>query len=384
MKKAKFQLARLLGGPHGSLWSSVLSVILTLLTAGVLLVILGKNPFTAFWSFLQGCGFAPKANYGSGNGMLTDLSDFFNYLAPMLLASLAFIVAFKAGLFNIGISGQMLMSGFLATILIAYNRELPSLVSRPLILLLGAAVGCVLGAMIGFLKYRFNIHEVVSTIMINYIISYLTGFFINNNYTDMLTRTSRACPADARLTLTKVQIGGVNCMVPLGVIVAVLMVIVVWFVFSRTTFGFELRAVGRNMHCARYIGVSVGRRIVMAMALSGLLAGLAGVTYYLGYTNTMIPKTLSGMGYDSISVALLGNASPVGAVFAAVIVSLFQQGANYMSSTVGVSREIASLITGILLLYASCGTYMRMTAGRFLQRGITGENRQDAEGGNKP
>jgi simple sugar transport system permease protein len=109
------------------------------------------------------------------------------------------------------------------------------------------------------------------------------------------------------------------------------------------------------------------------MALSGVLAGLAGVTYYLGYTNTIIPKTLSNMGYDSISVALLGNASPIGAVFAAIIVSIFQQGSNYMSSTVGVAREIASLITGILLLYASCGTYFRMVSDRYLHRDDPGD-----------
>ena len=379
MKRARRQLARLLSGPHGALWVSVLSVLLTLLTAGLLLLLMGKNPLTAFYSFLQGCGFAPKAKYGGGSGMLTDLSDFLNYLTPMLLASLAFIVAFKAGLFNIGIAGQMLASGFLATVLVAYNKQLSSFASRPLILLTGIVAGGLLGALIGFLKYRFNIHEVVSTIMINYIISYLTGFFINNSYVDMITRNSRPCPASARLTLTKVQIGGVNCMVPLGLIVAALAVIVVWFVFSRTTFGFELRAVGMNAQCARYFGVSVGRRIVMAMALSGVLAGLAGVTYYLGYTNTIIPKTLAGMGYDSISVALLGNASPIGAVFAAIIVSIFQQGSNYMSSTVGVAKEIASLVTGILLLYASCGAYIRMVSDRLLQRDDHGDAAKEQE-----
>jgi len=379
MKRIQLSLARLMSGRHGALWVSVLSVLLTLLTAGLLLLLMRKNPFTAFYSFLQGCGFAPKAKYGGGNGMLTDLSDFLNYLTPMLLASLAFIAAFKAGLFNIGIAGQMLASGFLATILVAYNKQLPSIVSRPLILVVGMIAGGLLGALIGFLKYRFNIHEVVSTIMINYIISYLTGFFINSSYVDMMTRSSRACPADARLTLTKVQIGGVKCFVPLGLIVAVLAVIAIWFVFSRTTFGFELRAVGMNARCARYSGVSVNSRIVSAMALSGVLAGLAGVTYYLGYTNTILPKTLTGMGYDSISVALLGNASPVGAVFAAIIISLFQQGSNYMSSTVGVPREIASLITGILLLYASCGTYIRTISDRFLHRNDHGEAANDNE-----
>jgi simple sugar transport system permease protein len=165
----------------------------------------------------------------------------------------------------------------------------------------------------------------------------------------------------------------VKCKVPLGIVLAVVMAFAVQFIFDRTAFGFELKAVGLNRKCARYIGVGVGKSIVISMALSGVLAGLAGVTYYLGYTNTIIPKTLVGMGYDSISVALLGNSSPVGSIFAAFIVTIFQQGANYMSSMVGVAKEIASLITGILLLYASCGGYMQMVAHSTLQKEIDEE-----------
>lgn len=361
-------LSRRLEGPHGSLWASILAILLTLITASALLLIMGKNPLIAFQSFLQGCGMLPKAKYGGGSGMLSDLFDFLNYLAPLLLASLAFIAAFKAGLFNIGISGQMLIAGFLATALVGYNKSLSAGLAKPLVIIIGIIAGGLVGALVGFLKYRFNIHEVVSTIMINYIISYMTGFFINNNYVDMMTRTSRVCTPEARLTWTKVPIGGVNCKVSLGIVIAIVMAFLVQFLFDKTTFGFELKSVGLNPKCAKYFGVKVGKSIVFSMAISGALAGLAGVTYYLGYTNTIIPKTLAGMGYDSISVALLGNASPVGSILASIIVSIFQQGANYMSSRVGVAKEIASLITGILLLYASCGNYMKMLAHQTLQR----------------
>lgn len=361
-------LAKRLSGRHSSLWASFLAIILTLITASALLLIMGKNPLVAFQSFLQGCGFLPKANYGGGSGMLSDLFDFLNYLAPLMLAALAFIAGFKTGLFNIGISGQMLISGFLATVLVGYNKGLSAVVAKPLVILIGILAGGLVGALVGFLKFRFNIHEVVSTIMINYIISYLTGFFINNNFVNIMTRTSNVCSPASRLTWTNVQIGGVNCKVPLGIVIAVLIAFVVKFLFDKTSFGFELKAVGLNAQCAKYFGVGVGKSIVFSMAISGALAGLAGVTYYLGYTNTIIPKTLVGMGYDSISVALLGNSSPIGAIFASVIVCIFQQGANYMSSRVGVAKEIASLITGIMLLYASCGNYMKMIANSYLRK----------------
>ncbi|MBQ3406591.1 MAG: ABC transporter permease [Lachnospiraceae bacterium] len=362
-------LAKVLGHEK---WNSVtvpiFTIILTLIVSSIFLLILGKNPLTAFYSFLAGNGFAAKASYGAGNGMLSDFFAFLNIMAPMLLAALAFIFAYRCGLFNIGIAGQMLMSGFMATILVGYNKALPAAVAKPLVIIVGLVVGGLLGAFVGFLKYRFNIHEVVSTIMINYIISFLTGFFINSRYVDSITRSSKICSSAARLTCTKVLIGGYYCNVPLGIVVALIMVFVVKFIFDRTVFGFDLRAVGSNRNAATYAGINVGKSIIMSMMLSGCLAGLAGVTYYLGYTNTIIPKTLAGMGYDAIATALLGNNTPVGAIFASVLITIFQNGANYMSSTLGVAKEIASVITGILLLFSACSGFFRYLSKNKLNR----------------
>jgi len=362
-------LAKVLGHEK---WNSVtvpiFTIILTLIVSSIFLLILGKNPLTAFYSFLAGNGFAAKASYGAGNGMLSDFFAFLNIMAPMLLAALAFIFAYRCGLFNIGIAGQMLMSGFMATILVGYNKALTAAVAKPLVIIVGLVVGGLLGAFVGFLKYRFNIHEVVSTIMINYIISFLTGFFINSRYVDSITRSSKICSSAARLTWTKVLIGGYYCNVPLGIVVALIMVFVVKFIFDRTVFGFDLRAVGSNRNAATYAGINVGKSIIMSMMLSGCLAGLAGVTYYLGYTNTIIPKTLAGMGYDAIATALLGNNTPVGAIFASVLITIFQNGANYMSSTLGVAKEIASVITGILLLFSACSGFFRYLSKNKLNR----------------
>ena len=368
MKKKNLFLSRRLTGRYASLWVSVLAVLMMFATAGILLLAIGKNPLDALRSFLQGCGILAKENYGGGSGQLTGLLDFLSFLAPMILASLSFITAFKAGLFNIGISGQMLLSGFVATVLVGYNKDLSATVARPAVLLIGLLVGGLTGVLVGFLKYRFNIHEVVSTIMINYIISYLTGFIINSNYVDMMTRNSKVCSPASRLTLTNVMIGDLKCKIPLALIAAILVALLVSFLFRKTVLGFEIKAVGQNRRCSEYAGIKVSRTILLSMGLSGAIAGLAGVAYYLGYTNSIVPKSLPGMGYDSISVALLGNSAPIGSIFAAVIVSIFQQGANYMSSSVGVAKEIASLITGILLLFAACGNYMRYRAERKMQQ----------------
>ena len=351
----------------GGIAVPMLAIVLALITASVLLVIMGKNPVTAFMSFLQGSGILPKAEYGGGQGQLTDLFTTMNTLAPMLLASLSFIIGFKAGLFNIGIAGQMLLSGFTATVIVGYSG-LGSFIAKPLVAVVGIITGGLVGALIGWLKYRFNIHDVVASVMINYVISYGTGFFINSYYANMLTRSMQICSDASRLTLMNVQLAGVKCNIPLGIVLAFVAAFLVKFIFDKTVFGFELKAVGKNATCAKYSGINVGRRFIFSMTFSGMLAGLAGVVYFLGTYNTILPKTLPGMGYDAIAVAMLGNASPVGSIFAAILISIFQCGSNYMSSNLGVAKEISDLITGILLMFSACGGYFQYVAQRRVSR----------------
>ena len=371
MKKNELKKSRLAALLTHEKWGGIavpmLAIVLALITASILLIVMGKNPLVAFLSFLQGSGIVPKAKYGGGQGILTDLFNMLNTFAPMLLASLAFIIGFKAGLFNIGIAGQMLISGFTATVIVGYSG-LNAFIAKPLVAVIGILTGGLVGALIGWLKYKFNIHEVVASVMINYIISYGTGFFINTYYANMLTRSMQICSPESRLTLMNVQIGGMKCNVPLGMVLAVIAAFVVKFIFDKTVFGFELKAVGNNSTCAKYTGINVGSRFIFSMAFSGMLAGLAGVVYFLGTYNTILPKTLPGMGYDAIAVAMLGNGSPVGAIFAAALISIFQCGSNYMSSNLGVAKEISDLITGILLMFSACGGYFQYVAQRRVSR----------------
>jgi simple sugar transport system permease protein len=344
------------------------SVLLSFVAASLLLVCLGKHPAAVFAAFLRGSGFIPRPSYAGGQNMFTDFLSFLGILAPLLLGSLGFIVAMKAGMFNIGIAGQMMAAGFIATVFVGYSA-LPAWIARPLVVLVGAATGGLLGALIGFFKYRFNIHEVVSTIMCNYILIYITGFYINTYYVDIHTRNSLICSDASRLTITGLTMGRLRLTLPLGILIAVVAVVIIRFLLERTTFGFELKAVGLNRHAALYAGIREGRCMVLGMAVSGLLAGLAGVTYYMGYFNTIVPKALASLGYDAIAVALLGNAGPVASVFASVLVTIFQKGSVYMSSIAGVPKEIALVITGILLLFSACGTYIRYLAQGELEKG---------------
>ncbi len=342
----------------------VFTILLSLIFGILVIALLGKNPLQAYYNLLQGSGLAPKASYAGHKGMITDFTSLLNALTPMLFAALAVLIALKAGLFNIGVSGQMLAAGFTATVLIGYS-DLPAVVAKPLVVLIGFLIGALAGGLVGFLKHRFNINEVVSTIMFNYIFQYVISFLINTFYVDPVSRQSANVKQAGRLTLVDVVVGDYKMDIPLGILVAVVGIAVTAFILYRTTLGFEIKAVGNSIRAAEYAGIRVGRTRVMAMMLSGGFAGLAGVTYYLGYFASIQPKVLVSTGYDAIAVALLGNSSPIGIIFSSFLITVISKGSTYMSSTSGVQAEIASAITGIILLFSACGAYVQYKVNRW-------------------
>lgn len=373
----KKALLRVLGDEKRQAVTIPLAAILLSLIAGALVIGLlgGVNPLEAYINLLKGCGLLPKESYAGYKSILTDFASFLNAWTPMLLAALAVAVAMKAGLFNIGVSGQMLIGGFIASITVGYS-ELPAPVAMPLVVLVGLITGAAVGGLIGFLKHRFNINEVVSSIMINYIGQYVIAFLINTFFVNPTSRQSTAVGKNARLTLMDTLVGDLKIDIPLGVILAVVCVLVIKFLLDRTSFGYEIKAVGASRTAAKYAGINVGRKMVMAMALSGAMAGLAGVTYYLGYYGSIQPRVLPSTGFDSIAVAILANSNPVGIVFSSFLITVLSKGSTYMSSASGVESEIAAVITGIILLFSACGAYMRYRIKRMKDRITEEEGRK--------
>ncbi len=335
----------------------VISIILGLLAGAVIILILKRNPLSAYLNLLQGSGLAPKGKYAGGKSMFTDLSGYVDFLTPMIFAALAVAVAFRTGLFNIGVAGQMLTGAFISTVLIGYS-SLPAVAAKPLVILISAAVGALMGILIGFLKYRFNINEVVSSIMLNYIANYIISFFINTRFADPVSRQSVEVSAASRLTLHQYLIGGYRYDIALGFVLAVIMVFVVKFIFDRTVLGYELRAVGLNKEAAGYAGIKVNNSIVLSMGLSGMLGGLAGATYYMGYLASIQPRVLPGTGFDAIAVCMVGGSSPVGILFATFFLEIIEKGSTYMSSQANLEAEIASVIMGLILLTSACSAFI--------------------------
>ncbi len=354
---------------YQSITIPLFAILISLIVGAVIITLLGKNALSAYQNLLQGSGLLPKPSYAGYKSMLTDFTSFLNAWTPMLFASLAVAVALRAGLFNIGVSGQMLTAGFFATVLVGYS-EMPSLIAKPLVLIVGI-IACV-GGLIGYLKYRFNINEVVSSIMINYIAQYVFSFFINTYFVDPVSRQSASVSTESRLTLMDTLVGDLKMDIPLAVVLAIITAFFIKFLIDKTTLGYELKAAGASPTAAEYAGIHVGKNMVLTMVISGGLAGLAGVTYYLGYFGSIQPKVLVSTGFDAIAVSLLGNSNPIGILFSSFLITIISKGSTYMSSAAGIQAEIASVITGILLLFSACGAYMKQKI-KLLEYDITAE-----------
>ena len=202
----------------------LVSILISFIAAAIVILLLGKDPLQAFYNLFQGSGIFPKASYAGYKSILTDFLSLLNAMTPLVFASLSVAVALKAGLFNIGVSGQMLASGFLATIIVGYSG-LDAIIAKPLVLLVGIVAGGLMGGLVGWLKYKFNIHEVVTTIMLNYIALYVISFFIHMYYIDPVSRQSKYISEAARLTLVNVEIANLKMDIPLGFILAIIVAI---------------------------------------------------------------------------------------------------------------------------------------------------------------
>jgi ABC-type uncharacterized transport system permease subunit len=277
-------------------------------------------------------------------------------VTPYILAGLAVAVGFKCGLFNIGAEGQFGI-GALCSAFVGYSLHgLPWYVHLPLALLAGAAGGALWGAVPGYLKGLTGAHEVVITIMMNYISFLLSNWLLNGPMKapgfrpltpviDNSAMLPRFFPAPLRL----------NWGFILALAVAAL---VYWFLF-KTTIGFEIRAVGANPDGARYAGMNIVKNFVIAMTLSGALAGLAGATQVLGIDHWVGQGFSAGYGFDSIAIALLGQSHPFGVILAAFLWGTLRSGATNMQYAAGVPIEIISIIQGLVIVFVAAPAVIR-------------------------
>jgi ABC-type uncharacterized transport system permease subunit len=296
---------------------------------------------------------------GNSRDLLAAMRPFSESLViatPYIFAGLAVALGFRGGVFNIGAEGQLFVGG-LASVYVGYSiTGLPWIIHMPLALLAGILAGAIWGTIPGLLKAYTGAHEVINTIMMNYVAFRLTDFLLQGPMArpDKLPITPEVkssaylptfFPAPVRLHL--------------GFVLALAAAALVFWFLWKTTRGFEIRMVGSNPSAARYAGVKINRTIVLTMALSGALAGLAGANQVLGVDHRMVRAFSTGYGFDSIALALLGNSHPFGVVLSALLFGFLRGGAARMQSVADVPVEIIRIMQGITIVLIAAPAIIR-------------------------
>ena len=329
-----------------------LSILLALLVASVLIIasgLIGAEqrldlllPLAAYRSLLEGA-------FGSAKG----IANMIVAATPLMLTGLAVGVGLKAGLFNIGATGQVLLGGFTASLVGAQFAGAPPALAIPLAVVGGILAGALAGFIPGFLKAYTGAHEVVTTIMLNALIQLIVSGLVNDLFRAPGFSFARTAPVG---TAELVGVGGTTLHV--GVLIAFACIPISYWLLWRTTVGFEIRAVGANPTAARYAGMSPRRMIILTMSLCGVFAGLAGTVEILrlGYYPAIFGTSI---GFDGITVALLGRAHPFGIMLAALLLGAMRAGAPLMQIQAQVPVEIIDVIQGVILVFLAAEVVVR-------------------------
>lgn len=276
-------------------------------------------------------------------------------VTPYILAGLAVAVGFKCGLFNIGAEGQFGI-GALCSAYVGYAMHAPWYIHLPLALLAGAAGGALWGAIPGLLKGLTGAHEVVTTIMMNYVSFRLSDWLLNG---PMKASGFRPLTPVIDNSAMLPQFFPDPLRLNWGFIIALAIAFLVYWFLFKTPIGFEIRAVGANPDGARYAGMNIVKNFVLAMTISGALAGLAGAVQVLGVDHWVGQGFSSGYGFDSIAIALLGQSHPLGVVLAALLWGTLRSGATNMQLNAGVPIEIISIIQGLVIVFVAAPAVIR-------------------------
>ena len=315
---------------------SLAAVAVALLLGAIAMAATGANPVDAYRALWEGAFVGRRS-----------IAETLIYSAPLILGGLAFALSSRAGLFNIGVEGQLITGGFVAGLIGAWDLGLPSPVYITLALLGGALGGAVWGFIPGYLKAKTGAHEVITTIMLNYLAMRIITYLV--------LRRDDVLPVDPNFIATKKVVDAARLPIlldrtrlHLGIVIAIVAAIVLWYVLFNTRFGYNVRAVGLSRGASSYGGIKWGATIAIAMALAGALAGLAGAGESLGLHGRHW-ATAPGYGFTAIAVGLVGRNHPIGVVFSGLLFGALNAGGPAMQSA-DVSKEIVQLIQGFIIL----------------------------------
>ena len=344
----------------------LIAVIAAFIVGGIVILIIGDSPIQTY-KLLIGSAFS----WPDGIGY-----TLFN-ATPLIFTGLAVAVAFRCGLLNIGAEGQLYVAAFAAAwvgikfgapdpgnTFVSQIAHLPALVLVPLCCIAAIGAGAIWGGIPGLLKAKFGSHEVINTIMLNFIAVALLSYFTQYHYKvpgDPIMQTAPTSPSASLAHLGKF-IPGLPARIPLNLafILAILACILVYIFLWKTKWGYEMRATGANPSAAEYGGVSIRKQIILAMAISGGLAGMVGINEVLGYRHRYYDGFSANYGFVGIAVALLGRNHPVGVFLAAILFAILLRGGIFVDAfTMHVSKDIVDMLQGIVIVFVASEAMFR-------------------------
>ncbi|MEW6549474.1 MAG: ABC transporter permease [Spirochaetota bacterium] len=318
---------------------ALLAVLLSLVIVGLILLAMGYQPLRIFQSLANGA-FGSKRRIGESLVSTT----------PLIFGSLGFLVAYRCGLFNIGLEGQITVGGIAAAFVGYALPEMSPALHVGLCILAGALAGGFWGFIPGFLKARFGIHEVIGVIMLNHIAFKIAAYLVSMNgpMKDRVDDMPASPFVRESARIIRILKG---TRLHWGIFLAVAMALLVYVLLFRTRLGFKIRAVGKNKYAAEAAGMGVQKHMVLALALSGALGGMAGAVEILGVHYRLFAAFSPGYGFDAIAVALLGMVHPIGILASSYLFGVLRSGAILMQASFGVNKDMVSVITGIIVLF---------------------------------
>ena len=354
-------------------WRSTIAVpalaIVSALIVGAVVIALGDldtlrlwttDPGRAVGDTLSNVGSGYKALFLGAVGGIGPISETLTRAAPLILAGLALAIGFQAGLFNIGAQGQMIFGGMFA-VTVGFSFNLPAFIHIPLCIVAGIIGGAIWGAIPGWLRAKSGAHEVITTIMLNFIALRLLDYALTRDFFQVPGRNDPVSKSVESTALYPKLFAWLDPRhrVHMGIIVALLVALLVYWLLFRSTIGFQFRAVGANPDGARYAGMSVVWLTVAVMAVSGGLAGLAGADLVLGPLGRATPGFAGNVGFDAIAIALVGRSHPFGVVAAGLLFGGLAAGGQAMQASTAIGIDVVSVIQALIIVFIAAPALIR-------------------------
>nr|WP_314757590.1 ABC transporter permease [uncultured Lachnoanaerobaculum sp.] len=329
---------------------TLISIVIGFVVGAILLSIAKINPLDAYKQLFNGV-------FGKPKFMVWCLI----YAAPLIFTGLSVAFSFKTGVFNIGAEGQFVVGSLTACIL-GILVKAPAIIHVPLCFIGAALAGGIWGAIVGVLKIKKGVNEVLSYIMFNWIAFYLSNFVVNLSiiHKDGGGEATKDIAATARILAPKSIIAATGASAAnYGFILAIIFAVIVWFIINRTTLGFKLRAVGFSNTAAQYAGIDTGKSFLTAMAFSGALAGIGGAVQLMGMSGRISQFSgQEGYGFQGITVALIASSNPIACIFAGIFYGAMKYGGGKLS-LVNAPAEVVDIIMGIIILFIAISSLFK-------------------------